>query len=490
MTEAALHAHPEFINWIIFHGLRSYQFMSLAGRVLQPEDFMEEERPYRLAWAIARDWFNNHKQTVPRSAFELEVGARLNEDSDYLDDTEFGVLEGLMELGYATPESDLFPERMCTELEQFLANRRVKKTVMEFRDDMSMTEIDGLLTTVRQAQQSSKITTSGRVAGFLPGEACITALPRHRCGFAPVDELLGGTRPEVCGFLGPSGGGKTLTAVQWTWENVRTLQHSAYLAYENKFDPEYNVRFYGFMGNIPMERIIGRSFDQLEQRDQIKINTELERFGRYFHPQNMLDEASQGVGFGGVEEVRTFVDTLAQKGEKPEMIVIDQFWHLVQRYMAAKNISDERTRTVMAKSVDQFVQLSTEYQVFILLLHQLNPTVANKPPHVRPKWGDAAECKSFAFWLQNCLALGTMDDKHRAWLVASKVRNGAKSEIIVEVDGGNFKLDYQPGKLIEEHKRFVSVTEEQDRSVPLTRTPAPSRARVESTEDAGIYGTR
>lgn len=491
MSSISMSTEPDFPNLILLHAFTSTRFMVTIAPKLEDRDFFDEgERAHKLAWNIARDYFMETRRLIPRAAFETELSARLRGNEDYLSDMDVEAMQLLLDIGYAPyrPE-DLFPERMIPETSKFMEMRRASPIAAAMAATADPEEYSRLFEEMTQARRSSVVSSGIRAEGFRPGALNLRQLPRTACGFTPFDELLGGTRPEVCGLLGPSGGGKSVTAVHFAWEHVRTRRHTAYFAYENPFNPEYNTRFYGFAAGIPSERIMGRSVEELLPSDRQRIEEEIEQFGSWFHPFDMLSNSAEGVGFGGVAEVDAQLDQLSSDGCRPDAIVIDQYLPQITRYMASKGLSDDQLRKIMQSTVDDYVRLADKYQTFVLLLHQLNPDAGNKPPYVRPKWGDSAECRSFAFWLQNCLALGTADQQGRAWMIASKVRGGAKGEIIVQLNGGNFRLDYQKDKFRLDHRRFVDVNEEEDRSIPTSQpqpqAPSPQQQR---RTDAALTG--
>lgn len=338
-------------------------------------------------------------------------------------------------------------------------------------------KLDAALTELLKSHTLSRISAGEVVNYFDEDNITLSQLPRDPTGVSGLDEVLGGgvRSGEVYGFLGPSGGGKSLTAVHCTSSRAKRRRHTAYFAYENPFHPEYTVRFYSVLAGIPRSRVDGKpNIEALDPADLVKIQAALREFKPYLHGIDML---KRGAGSGGAQEVRSHLLELGDKiGEVPGLTVIDQYMPQIDRYVAAHNIKADNVRKLMQQQIDEYMLIASELSTSFLILHQLSPEACAQKPYQRPKMTDSAECKSFAFWMNNCIAMGTQDSEGRCWLLADKARGTAKAAVIVRVNGEYQTLEYEADRFRLSGTAFIDSEEE--KKMYETRDTDASQSRA------------
>lgn len=476
MSDVAI-KQAQFLPLLMVYLLRCQQVVSKAAVYLTPDDFNpESEKVEGLLWLVALEFWAEHKSLIPKPTLELAINAKLESDPEYLDETEIDQLIELVELAYSFKDSDFSPSWMLTQLQYFMDDRRLRDKA-DAVTSADPDKLDAALLELLKSHTISRISAGETVDYLDENNITLSQLPRDPTGVSGMDEVLGGgvRAGEVYGFLGPSGGGKSLVAVHCTSSRAKRHKHTAYFAYENPFHPEYTVRFYSVLAGIPRSRVDGKpNIEALDPTDLAKIKAALRECKPYLHGIDML---KRGAGCGGAQEARSQMLELASKiGEMPSLAVIDQYLPQIDRYVAAHNVKADNVRKLMQQQVDEYMLIATELQTSFLILHQLSPEACAQPPYKRPKMTDSAECKSFAFWMNNCIAMGTQDSEGRCWLVADKARGTAKSAVIARVNGEYQTLEYEADRFRLSGTAFIDSEEE--KKMYETRDTDASQSRA------------
>lgn len=275
-------------------------------------------------------------------------------------------------------------------------------------------------------------------------------------GVTPVDILLGGgISPTECyGILGPSGGGKTLLALQITGSMAKRGMRIAYFSYEQPAK-DVQPRLLSYLAEVPSDEIRDKKFADVKESYRNKVIKAAQLCkGRV----TIIDRASAG---DNVAEIDMYIKQQVAAGQKPHLVVIDWLWPLVTRIVNVSNRKNRQERIEMQSILDQFKSMAARYEICMLILHQLSTESVKKSPSHKPQWFNSAEAGAFAWLLHYCFAIGMADSSGYCWLVGSKARNAARTEQLIKLNGplNRFQpvdkdMTYDPSS-----KKFVSDDE-------------------------------
>lgn len=467
---------PQFPKLLVAHMLRSQQFVEKISPTLEAKVFdRDDERWLQLIWTVILSWWEQHRALVPRDFLEAELSARISKDPTFMSDTEYAELKSILDYVYSLDEAQLNSDSMVGQIQLFLDSRVVRPAAEALAQAQSGKDFDERMAKLQQAHSVSRIST-GKVADiFTPGTFASADTTRIPSGVHYIDTLLcGGWRTgEVVGLLGPFGGGKTTMAVQALVEFARAKHHSMYLSYELDIVPELSNRMYGVMAGIPMHRLVNLKPEQVRDDDKKKIYAAQEKFGQYMHVVDMKSGGTN-VGGGGAAEIAAMLREHHKRGQHIDLVVVDQYLPMINRYMAAKNIGEDSKRLVMQSMVMDFMSIAQPSQMncAFLLLHQSNTEVTYRNPTVKPVAGDSAECKSWPFWMSACMALGRMDDNNVCWLTSIKMRGGPRDSVIVRLMGDDWLFLYTDGRYTAQNGKFVDSESAENQSEGTFTEPA------------------
>lgn len=294
-------------------------------------------------------------------------------------------------------------------------------------------------------------------------------------GIRWIDQLSfgGHCAHETVGILGPTGGGKTLTATQFqiaqAWRKNNTLlvlyeQPAEGDVSERLFCQIFNDRDIDFFRNTPPK--------MWPLKDKQRYRELREQFGQYVH---VLDFSKGRQGLNGVTDIADAVHAMEDAGQPPKFLIIDWLWPAVRRYCIAHNIPLDRMRAHAGQFIDALKCLTTTSGDMIsFLFHQLNTDTARASPARVPAVTDAYELRDFSFMLDTCYVIGNRDkEKNIMWLATDKNRRGAPSAILGKMDGARGRIEPALGMVFDPRGGFISAEEAATQNAPDDNLIAP-----------------
>jgi RecA/RadA recombinase len=259
---------------------------------------------------------------------------------------------------------------------------------------------------------------------------------RMPTGVTMVDMLLGGgIRPTECyGILGPSGGGKTLLALQLAASLAGRKRRVLYYTYEQPAT-ELQPRLLSCAAKIPRSKIDNKAWSDMDDPTRNAI-AEVAKYCKSH--LSLIDRSSAG---DNAVEIGARIQRDVGRGQKPDLVIIDWIWILAMRYAATKRLKGGDERRALLDLIDQFKGMASEHGTSILLLNQLSTEAAKKSAGTKPQWFNSAEAGNFAWLLAYCFAIGTADANGYCYLVGSKARGTRKQDTIMRLNGELNRFD-------------------------------------------------
>jgi RecA/RadA recombinase len=249
----------------------------------------------------------------------------------------------------------------------------------------------------------------------------------------------GGLAPgESLGILGPTGGGKTVMAVGLTCERAKRKQHVTLVTYEQQTEGDIMERLCTYMTGLEIDNFRDKNFTDLTDEVRDKLNKEQAKYAEYL---SVIDLAKGTGGTGGAEEVIAHINRQFDKSEGPSLVVVDWLGSMVQRYLAFNNIGSDEYRHVAHQFMDKLTNHARAKGYSLVINHQLKTDAARRRPEVKPNVTEAMEVRSFAFFLDGCVCLGTLStDTHVGWLCMNKFRRGAPTDVLIKLIGSYMRF--------------------------------------------------
>ena len=296
---------------------------------------------------------------------------------------------------------------------------------------------------------------------FLPE---VTLVPS---GVHWMDHLTGGGHRlgTLVGMLMPTGGGKTLTAVDLVVAQAKRGKYALLFLYEQPIH------------NDVAERMFCRMFDDRDIDFFRRVRPEnwpREDKERWRHLAKDIGNSvltvdfsgKNATGCNGVQDIIEVLDTLQQANTMPEFVVVDWLWPMVTRYCALHGIPSDNYRHVAFSIIDQLKQIAQKYNVVVVLMHQLNTAMARANPNTIPTATDAAEVKSFPNLVDICFVVGNRDKQTNVmWLCTDKNRSGQPQNLLGRMLGARGVIELASNIEVDFRGRFV----DKDQAVPEER---------------------
>jgi RecA/RadA recombinase len=255
-------------------------------------------------------------------------------------------------------------------------------------------------------------------------------------GLGYIDEVLGGglARGELCGLLGPTGGGKTVISSGLAVEQALRGRDVLLVTFEQPLKGDVMERMSCIMTGIPVSEFRGRAYHDLEPEVRKRLDEQRAKFGRHI---KVLD-LSSSIGSGAAAIVAK-LEELDKKGQLPFLVIIDWLGAAVERQIAGgsgRAKSEDAYRRIATQIINEMRAAQVRLGFTTLMIHQLSTKASRASSSRKPVVTDAYEFKAFAYYMDVCLCLGTLSaDTRVGYFISDKNRRSPVCEILVKLDG-------------------------------------------------------
>ena len=447
---------PQALELMIMCAAHNRQFFDDVVQLVKPEYFKQEELPLKLlleaVYTSVQQYHGVSYQSLSSYFQHVMSSSEAGLFSDQQLDSIFRA-DGMGLLWWtANPDarelSDTNVNYARAVLQRFVYERTV---VLPLRNALNPAlhnggvpeSISDLLKAV--TDQQSRITALHQVPSVNVAPAFGSPMDPpsvfRELGLPFLASALQGQRDGDCnGLLGPTGGGKTTTAIQMAvaaakvaWEEAQISgtapKKAVFVTYEEdamKILPRVWSSFCQIDREV-LESLTDwstlstqatlKDYERQLQRGE-DVLSEQERYMLYSAQLQqcfvLLDfsgsEAFPDAGNGYVPEIASCLDRM---GVRPYSIFIDYAGLMCDRYLESKGTVDKDASRKLLKACGDNCrkQLSERFGCTTWLLHQLKGAAGEYPPTKLIKHTDAAECRDFAVNLAVCMCLGTPDEK-------------------------------------------------------------------------------
>lgn len=281
-----------------------------------------------------------------------------------------------------------------------------------------------------------------------------------------IDYLSGGghMEAETIGVLGPTGGGKTLTATSMLISRCKHESHTLLVTGEQNVKGDVSTRLYTRLlddmnGDLlrdykdPLHpeltgaRVDVTFFRKYPYRAWPKVvkdrHAELKaKYSQYLHTVDFSAEIdltkAKPQGMQGVKDIDITLETLEKQGNPVKFLLVDWLWPLVDRWFTYGNVSKRFANRLEAafQYIMELKQITVKRNLVTFLFHQLDTAHTRASAQTQPSCADAWNIKSFAMMLSHCYVIGNRDkDSQVMWLGNDKARTNLPQYIMGRMDG-------------------------------------------------------
>lgn len=418
---------------LLTYVVRCHEVSSMARLKLKPQDFdAATQHEFQVAWIAAKAYWEQYNER-PSMGYMTDVCVAVMQAQGDTPSVLYDRVKALVQEIYNFPEDQLDP-RYGKELLQAFLSRLYLKAIGQ----LGATHTDAA--TVHELVESEfrdrHVSDMHEIDPFDIDEETSFGDPREPLGTAVVDKLMGGGTfsSDVIGILGPTGGGKTMLALQIAGGLALKNQHVLYFTYESPPE-ELRPRLFSCIGRIHRDKLEGKRVKDLDPETKETVKKAIGTCKKYV---TLIDRASEG--WSPIEVEERLRQAIAA-GQKPRLIVIDWLWVAVSRASVNSAKSNRPDRMHLNDLLDSFKGIAAKYKVNVLVLQQLSTDASKKNPGRKPQWFNSAEAGSFAWLLSYCFAIGTADDNGYCWIVGSKARHSKKQDVMAQMLGEYNRFD-------------------------------------------------
>lgn len=440
----------ETVQVIITHAVRCPGVVAqLDNSGITGQDFAN--KPYHYLgpiWDQAARYYREQNTTPSKFILEQMVSQSLAGWT--LPEGDWWAMRRFLDTAYSFTQEELSPSYVLTPggiLQQFIDEIRILPMMQQMALELDSGKRDELY------QQSMEVRSATRVASLQYVDLLDPAVASVKTGTSTVeptgvdymDYLAKGMRKTAfVGLLAGSGGGKTLTGIQWAMEQASRGIHTAYLSYEQEVAGDLAERVFTYLGGITRdEASVG--YDNYAPEVKARIAAAREHIDKYWRIYPMAGDV-YNQGRGGVPEIEAMIDMMRTAQKFPvRNIVIDWFrpmmlkWQNVHKLFKAKDMREQ-----MLNALARLAQVRDSKNVRILLLHQIAPHIYEKMGFESvPSWTSAEDCKAFAEDMDACICYGKPDPITGVmWATYAKCRwhGPVPLQRMVKLDGARGKI--------------------------------------------------
>lgn len=466
--------------------IRRAEAFEIAREQLEPENFGEMEREYRLAWRTALDFYEEQEALPSRDEMLAELQARVENDPDALDDDELARLDGLVADIYGTPRKSLKVRVGLSYLQRFLHDLLADDIRELFQvDSTTPTALGAFLEgAVEKTQRIDTLKDSPIDLPFGDGWDQVVPVDKVKTHFNWLDKFLegGDAAGEVIAYAAPFGSCKTLFAVQLSCraarhfadefeygeqDGERVLKLSYHISYEEPLRM-LRVRSLSCIGMIDRNNLESGLITDLSGPDTPRREYEKELFkfnaGKLAHEQGRRElaarwlninwrvidftgthEGREHLGNGGVPEIvqairRDLARMTKRMGVKCVCgkVIVDYAGIACKRLLDEQGIAQSaELRHKMGQFPDQCKRLIAErFGCAVHVFAQLSGTAAGLAPGVVCKKTDTAENKLLLENADFGITIGNMTTDNVAVASLQKARRGrAPQHVVIYING-------------------------------------------------------
>jgi hypothetical protein len=419
---------------MLMHLLRRPEILKSAAADVERTKLFAGYKDLELIWNIAYLYFLDYKGCIPKEVLIVDIDIRKDEAG-----VGYMGLENLVKAvdhWYAT--TDFFEDHIKPRMLEMFREYDLYY-LREDLDTKTPAEIaQGLEDTSRRFNQNP----FQRPTIHKPFENIRESLNMSEImpmGVPFLDTPLGGglRYGESLGVLGPSGGGKTVLALQIADGHVRNRKHIAYCQVEQPLDGDIMTRICSLATGKPTGEF-EKGYDMIKPEIRRTLEAAMPLWDEYFH---FIDLSNLEYELSSIDALLAPFEELRSQGIHCDALLLDWWGEIRDRLneYAASHNSTESRRKGRFWLTELKIKMS-KIRTRLIVMHQLSGEAAGKGPNYKPKSQDAQEDKNMNNRFDFFLTFGNKDSDNMVRFFLDKARRTANWETACKLDGNHCRF--------------------------------------------------
>ena len=460
--------------------LMRYAASEISDRHFHPIN----EQYLQLAWSVAKAYYLEHSELIPRRVFYTELKSRLNTDEIDITHSQLRSLDAFLKSTFSLSDEQVrqnvpavqgYLKRFLTELLQ----EQVQSTISSGGaiDDLPQI-LDDL---AGEARRHGAAGLTGAPLPFTDGAGEEPGLSAEMTGISFLDRYMRGGQAaeEVYGFCAPFGTCKTVVACQLAgfralWEQQQAAEEkrrpkTVYLAVYEEPAASIRARLISYVGMIDKETVERNDVSQMSSCELENYKRyEQQQWGRsiaagerppgelerYLDARELLNINLRHLDFSGgtplyaslagelVAGLRMAIDNDQRYNGNPgvSMVAVDYAGAAVDRHIEAHNLSPKDVLRYLVGSFPTRLRatIAAPLHCPVWVFHQVSTKANEAAPGRAPGITDTAEAKDFNKTTTFGFAVGQKNNDSLAVIASTKQRRAEKTANCVLWINGRF----------------------------------------------------
>jgi len=426
---------------LLAHLIRNENVCSQALIKLKPEHWNGVfEAPAQAMWSITQEYYLTYSKMIPRESLRAELDPRIEYGQEMKDFTEW--IGTFLDYAYSLEEEDTDSNVGIKLLQMFLDERVMMPAIQD--SSASRDKLDDVISDLVKQHRETRITSVDSVDLFDLSNPMFDASmkPPTQTGCRLFDIMTaGGSREShMTGVLAPFEGGKTLLGIDLCVKAAKLGYHTYMFQYEQ---PIVSIapRIWANATGVPIDSFTGRMSEMKPE-----TRAKLESCGDVREFLHTYDMQEGNKGYGGAAEIVSILRSEVSKGVTPSIVLVDWLGVMGRRFCIGQDMDEPNLPHVLSVQLQELRYIANEFNVELVVLHQLNAAAGKKGPQHMPSMYDAADVKTFAALMDTCIVLSKKDHNGVARIYNDKQR-GTHAEVFAELVGATSTFNIKTGQM-------------------------------------------
>lgn len=298
-----------------------------------------------------------------------------------------------------------------------------------------------------------------------------------------MDEITsgGGRGGELWLFLGGSGGGKTVTAVQYSCCQALMGNTTVWATYEQSLEGDISERIISYVTDESLDKIRDIGFNNLPDDIQRKFWASVAGTNDKLVVLDMTkmkrEQEADPQDYGGIYSIWKQVKKLKEEGKQVRTVLVDWIGAMMLRVAAntGKDLSNG-FRFLAQHEIDVARDMVKKENIQVIFFHQIDSKTAAMRPTFCPGMTCAKDMHDMSNYMDIVITLGRRDTNNVCWISSAKSRRGAPISRTIQLIGEKSRFVTAKGWIPNRDGNFYKPSDDYQPDEPQSAGPAGNAA--------------